>query len=203
MKFTQLLTKPGTALHALVRVLSARSRRAPPPQPSSFNSPPSLQAPVPSPTSAAAKISASPPASTSQFSTFVASDLPPRFAEPIPSTSGTISSQKNFLLGPKDRVPHRTPPSLRRLPHRSRRHRLPQRRIHLRQLQVPQLQHPGPTPPASASTTTSLISLAVKVDFQYQHWDTPAVASGSISPKAMTLGAVYIFDFNPRHHHSQ
>jgi hypothetical protein len=45
--------------------------------------------------------------------------------------------------------------------------------------------------------------LAVKVDFQYQHWDTPTVPSGSISPKATTLAAVYIFDFNPRHHHTQ
>lgn len=46
-------------------------------------------------------------------------------------------------------------------------------------------------------------SLAVKADFQYQHWDTPAAASGSISPKAFTLGGVYIFDFNRRHHHSE
>jgi opacity protein-like surface antigen len=46
-------------------------------------------------------------------------------------------------------------------------------------------------------------NLAVKFDFQYQHWDTPAVPSGSINPKAITLGGVYVFDFNPRHRHSE
>jgi opacity protein-like surface antigen len=46
-------------------------------------------------------------------------------------------------------------------------------------------------------------NLAVKADFQYQHWDTPVVPSGSISPKATTFGAVYVFDFNPRHHHNR
>jgi hypothetical protein len=45
--------------------------------------------------------------------------------------------------------------------------------------------------------------LAVKADLQFQHWDTPAVASGSINPRAITLGATYTFDFNPRHRHSQ
>jgi opacity protein-like surface antigen len=46
-------------------------------------------------------------------------------------------------------------------------------------------------------------NVAVKADFQYQHWDTPAVPSGSISPKAITVGGVYVLDFNPRHRHSQ
>jgi len=45
--------------------------------------------------------------------------------------------------------------------------------------------------------------LAIKIDFQYQHWDTPTVPSGSISPRVTTLGAVYTFDFNPRHRHSR
>ena len=40
---------------------------------------------------------------------------------------------------------------------------------------------------------------AAKVDFQYQYWDTPAVASGSINPKAISAGVVYRFDFN--HHY--
>jgi opacity protein-like surface antigen len=44
-------------------------------------------------------------------------------------------------------------------------------------------------------------NLAVKVDAQFQHWDTPATTSGVIHPTALTLGAVYTFDFNPRHHH--
>lgn len=40
---------------------------------------------------------------------------------------------------------------------------------------------------------------AAKVDFQYQYWNTPAVASGTINPKALSAGAVYRFDFN--HHY--
>jgi hypothetical protein len=41
--------------------------------------------------------------------------------------------------------------------------------------------------------------VAVKSDFQDQHWDTPASISGSISPRTLTLGAVYAFDFNRSH----
>ena len=40
---------------------------------------------------------------------------------------------------------------------------------------------------------------AAKVDFQYQYWNTPAVASGTIHPKALSAGVVYRFDFN--HHY--
>ena len=40
---------------------------------------------------------------------------------------------------------------------------------------------------------------AAKVDLQYQYWDTPAVASGSINPKALSAGVTYRFDFN--HHY--
>lgn len=40
---------------------------------------------------------------------------------------------------------------------------------------------------------------SAKVDFQYQYWDTPAVVSGSINPKALSAGVVYRFDFN--HHY--
>ncbi len=45
-------------------------------------------------------------------------------------------------------------------------------------------------------------NIAIKVDAQFQHWNTPVVASGAIHPTALTLGAVYNFDFNPRHHHA-
>ena len=40
---------------------------------------------------------------------------------------------------------------------------------------------------------------SAKVDFQYQSWNTPAVPSGTINPKALSAGAVYRFDFN--HHY--
>jgi hypothetical protein len=38
---------------------------------------------------------------------------------------------------------------------------------------------------------------------QFQHWETPVVPSGVIYPIAITFGALYNFDFNPHHHHSQ
>ena len=40
---------------------------------------------------------------------------------------------------------------------------------------------------------------AIKIDFQYQSWNTPAVASGRITPGTVTVGTVYRFDFNSRH----
>jgi len=46
-------------------------------------------------------------------------------------------------------------------------------------------------------------TFCLKADVQYQHWDTPVVASGVIHPVAVTLGVVYRFDFNPRHHYSR
>jgi hypothetical protein len=44
-------------------------------------------------------------------------------------------------------------------------------------------------------------NLAIKADAQFQFWNTPATASGSIHPTALTVGAVYNFDFNPHHRH--
>lgn len=46
-------------------------------------------------------------------------------------------------------------------------------------------------------------NVAIKIDAQFQHWDTPVVVSGVIHPTALTLGVVYNFDFNPRHRHSR
>jgi hypothetical protein len=40
---------------------------------------------------------------------------------------------------------------------------------------------------------------AIKVDFQYQSWETPVVITGRITPWAETVGATYNFDFNSRH----
>jgi opacity protein-like surface antigen len=44
-------------------------------------------------------------------------------------------------------------------------------------------------------------NLAIKADVQFQHWNTPVVASGTIHPTALTLGVVYSFDFNRGHRH--
>lgn len=40
---------------------------------------------------------------------------------------------------------------------------------------------------------------SAKGDFQLQRWDTPVTASGDIYSKAISIGAVYRFDFNPHH----
>jgi hypothetical protein len=40
-----------------------------------------------------------------------------------------------------------------------------------------------------------------KADIQYQRWETPVTSSGVAHPVALTLGAVYHFDFGSRHHH--
>lgn len=46
-------------------------------------------------------------------------------------------------------------------------------------------------------------NIALKADAQFQHWSTPVTASGTIHPVGVTLGVVYIFDFNPRHRHDR
>jgi hypothetical protein len=45
-------------------------------------------------------------------------------------------------------------------------------------------------------------NIAIKVDAQFQHWDTPVTTSGTIHPTALSVGVVYNFDFNPRHRHN-
>jgi hypothetical protein len=40
---------------------------------------------------------------------------------------------------------------------------------------------------------------ALKVDVQYQSWNTPTVASGRIRSESVSVGGVYNFDFNRRH----
>jgi hypothetical protein len=42
---------------------------------------------------------------------------------------------------------------------------------------------------------------ALKADAQFQHWNTPATQSGVIYPVALTFGVLYNFDFNSRHRH--
>jgi opacity protein-like surface antigen len=46
-------------------------------------------------------------------------------------------------------------------------------------------------------------NLAIKADAQFQHWNTPVTASGAIHPTALSLGVVYNFDLNPRHRHNR
>jgi hypothetical protein len=119
-----------------------------------------------------------------------------------PIDEGTISSQKNFLLGPKVEYPlGRFHPYADFLIGRGGIDYLhggyifgDTRYLYSNTLVLS---------PGVGLDYNLTHHLAAKVDFQYQHWNTPAVASGSINPMAITLGAVYIFDFNPRHHHTQ
>jgi hypothetical protein len=119
-----------------------------------------------------------------------------------PIDEGTINSQKNFLLGPKLEYPlGRLHPYVNFLIGRGGIDYIRGGYIfgNVRYLNSNTLV----LSPGVGLDYNLTHQLAVKVDFQYQHWDTPAVASGSISPKAITLGAVYVFDFNPHHHHTQ
>jgi len=118
-----------------------------------------------------------------------------------PIDEGTISSQKNFLLGPKVEYPlGRLHPYADFLIGRGEIEYLHGGYVfgNVRYLNSNTLV----LSPCVGLDYNLTHHLAVKIDFQYQHWDTPAVASGSISPKATTLGAVYVFDFN-RHSHSR
>jgi hypothetical protein len=46
-------------------------------------------------------------------------------------------------------------------------------------------------------------ALGVKIDAQFQRSNTPATDSGTINPTAITLGTIYNFDFNPGHRHGR
>jgi hypothetical protein len=46
-------------------------------------------------------------------------------------------------------------------------------------------------------------NIALKADAQFQHWETPVTTSGVLHPTALTFGVLYNFDFNPHHRHHQ
>jgi len=121
-----------------------------------------------------------------------------------PIDDGHISSEKNFLLGPKVTYPiGRLHPYADLLVGRGTLDYLNGGIIVI-------------TPNSALlylSTNTFIFSPGVgldyslthnieaKVDGQFQHWNTPVTSSGSIYSKALTVGFVYNFDFNPRHRH--
>jgi hypothetical protein len=118
-----------------------------------------------------------------------------------PIDEGHISSQKNFLLGPKVEYP------LGRLH--------PYADFFFGRGEIDYLNGGLIFGDVRYITTNTFVyspgvgldyslthNLAFKVDAQFQHWNTPAVASGVIHPTALTAGVVYNFDFNPRHRHN-
>jgi hypothetical protein len=117
-----------------------------------------------------------------------------------PIDKGHISSQKNFLLGPKVEYPL------------GKFHPYADFLIGRGQIDY---HDPGfvfgNTLYISSNTTVYspgvgfdynlTHTLAVKADAQFQHWDTPVTTSGTIHPTALTFGVVYNFDFNRGHRH--
>jgi opacity protein-like surface antigen len=119
-----------------------------------------------------------------------------------PIDKGHVSSQKNFLLGPKVEYPlGRFHPYVDFLFGRG------EIVYHPPGFVVGNIEY--------ISSNTTVYSpgvgldynlthhLAVKADAQFQHWDTPVTASGVIRPTALTLGVVYNFDFNRGHRHNR
>ena len=106
-----------------------------------------------------------------------------------PIDEGHISSQKNFLLGPKVEYPIGTLPPLRRLPHRPRRNRLSRARLSSSATSSTSAPTPSSTPPASVSTTTSPIISPSKPTRSFSTGTPPQPASGTLNPTALTFGA--------------
>jgi hypothetical protein len=119
-----------------------------------------------------------------------------------PIDKGTISSQKNFLGGAKVEHPFgRFHPYADFLIGRG------EIDYGMGGYQVGNLRYLSTTStiysPGGGLDYNLTSQVDVKADVQYQHWDAPVVASGVIHPVAVTLGIVYRFDFNPRHHRSR
>jgi hypothetical protein len=119
-----------------------------------------------------------------------------------PIDEGHISSQKDFLLGPKVEYPI------------GRFH--PYADFFVGRGQINYLNGGFIVGNTKFITTNTFVyspgvgldynlthNLAVKADAQFQHWDTPVVPSGAIHPTALTFGVVYNFDLNPRHRHQR
>ncbi|MEO6983163.1 MAG: outer membrane beta-barrel protein [Edaphobacter sp.] len=119
-----------------------------------------------------------------------------------PVKSGHIDSQKNFLIGPKVESQFgRFRPYANFLIGRGSIDYLNGGLLYNNVLYLrtnTTVYSPGVGVDFDLSTNWS-----AKADFQYQYWHIPATRAGSLHPKATTLGIVYRFTFNPRHHRSR
>jgi hypothetical protein len=119
-----------------------------------------------------------------------------------PIDGGHISSQKNFLLGPKVEYPiGRFHPYVDFLFGRG------QINYHSPGFEFENIDYLSSNSavysPGVGLDYNLTHSIALKADAQFQHWDTPVTTSGVIHPTALSLGVVYNFDFNPHHRHNQ
>ena len=117
-----------------------------------------------------------------------------------PINSGHISSQKNFLLGPKVEYPiGRFHPYVDFLLGRG------EIDYHSPGFIFGNIRYLNSNTtvysPGVGLDYNLTHNIAIKADAQFQHWDTPVTASGVLHPTALTLGVLYSFDFNPRHRH--
>lgn len=119
-----------------------------------------------------------------------------------PIDEGQISSQKNFLLGPKVEYPvgHFHPYADFLFGRGEIDYHYPGYIFgNVRYIQTNTFIYS----PGIGLDYNLTHQLAVKADIQFQHWDTPAVPSGVIHPTAITFGATYTFDFNSGHRHQR
>jgi Outer membrane protein beta-barrel domain len=119
-----------------------------------------------------------------------------------PLDAGHISSQKNFLLGPKVEYPiGRFHPYVDFFLGRG------QIDYHAPGFLVGTLIYESSNTavysPGVGLDYNLTHNLALKADAQFQHWNTPVIPSGVIHPTALTFGVQYSFDLNPRHRHSK
>jgi opacity protein-like surface antigen len=119
-----------------------------------------------------------------------------------PINKGHISSQKNFLLGPKVEYPlGKFHPYVDFLFGRGQIDYHDPGFIFGNTLYI--TSNTFIYSPGVGADYNLTHNLAIKADVQFQHWDTPVTASGSIHPTALTLGVVYSFDFNRGHRHDR
>jgi hypothetical protein len=117
-----------------------------------------------------------------------------------PIDQGHISSQKDFLVGPKVEYPiGRFHPYADFLIGRGAIDYQPPGFIYgnLRYISTNTIVYS----PGVGLDYNLTHSIAIKGDAQFQYWNTPTTASGAIHPTALTVGVTYTFDFNPRHRH--